>query len=136
MKKTLITRCVEGKRAPSARYSAPVCCCKNKKLNPLLVINQGKKEKAGGKAKEAVWATGNGGGFIEVDPRRVRFQYAKIRPVFSGCGRAVEDTLEEIRSGALKVEDLPPIQVVDRTTRSGGNNAVHSFPHSIHDLRC
>jgi len=58
-----------------------------------------------------IWATGREEGFLDVDPRRIRFQYAKIRPVFSGCGRAVTDTLDEIRSGAMRVEDLPPIQV-------------------------
>ena len=47
-----------------------------------------------------------------MDPRQVRFQYAKIRPFFSGCGRSVTETLESIRSGDVSVEDLPPIQVL------------------------
>jgi hypothetical protein len=49
---------------------------------------------------------------IMVDPARVRFQHARIRPFFSGCGRRVEDTLEEIRQGKMKPSDLPPIQVL------------------------
>lgn len=53
-----------------------------------------------------------GAGFLDVDPARVRFQYSKIRPYFSGCGRSVLDTLESIRRGELKPEDLPPIQVI------------------------
>lgn len=47
-----------------------------------------------------------------VDPARVRFQHARIRPFFSGCGRSVEETLDEIRQGKMKPSDLPPIQVL------------------------
>jgi len=54
---------------------------------------------------------GTGDGMM-VDPARVRFQHARIRPLFSGCGRGVEDTLEEIRQGKLRPSDLPPIQVL------------------------
>lgn len=42
----------------------------------------------------------------------MRFQHSKIRPVFSGCGRSVTGTLDEIRNGTLEVGDLPPIQVL------------------------
>jgi hypothetical protein len=54
----------------------------------------------------------NGEGLILVDPARVRFQHARIRPYFSGCGRGVVATLDEIREGRLKPSDLPPIQVL------------------------
>ena len=61
-------------------------------------------------------ASSGGGGAagdgIMVDPARVRFQHARIRPFFSGCGRGVEDTLEEIRQGKTKPSDLPPIQIL------------------------
>ena len=50
-------------------------------------------------------------GLIWVDPGRVRFQHSRIRPVFSGCGRTVLDTLEEIRQEKLHPANLPPIQV-------------------------
>lgn len=46
-----------------------------------------------------------------VDVARVRFQHSRIRPVFSGCGRSVEGTLESIRRGEVSPHDLPPIQV-------------------------
>ena len=49
---------------------------------------------------------------MSVDPSRVRFQDSKIRPVFSGCGRSVFDTLEPIRNGDIQPEDIPPIQVI------------------------
>ena len=58
-----------------------------------------------------------------VDPARVRFQHSRIRPIFSGCGRSVEGTLEEIRKGKVKPSDLPPIQVIvgrDDMTSSDG----------------
>ena len=41
----------------------------------------------------------------------LRYQHSRIRPVFSGCGRRVEDTLNDLRSGRAAVKDLPPIQV-------------------------
>jgi hypothetical protein len=49
---------------------------------------------------------------LAVDPVRVRFQHSKIRPYFSGCGRSVMETLDEIRMGRMKPSDLPPIQVL------------------------
>lgn len=51
-------------------------------------------------------------GLIWVDPNRIRFQHSKIRPVFSSCGRSIEETLNEIRSGTTLPTDLPPIQVL------------------------
>jgi hypothetical protein len=48
---------------------------------------------------------------IWVDPDRVLFQHARIRPVFSSCGRTLTETLESIRTGAMGPDDLPPIQV-------------------------
>ena len=56
--------------------------------------------------------TPNVDGLIAVDPRRIRFQYSKIRPHFSGCGRSVVSTLDSIRNGELSPSDLPPIQVL------------------------
>jgi hypothetical protein len=50
--------------------------------------------------------------FIHVDPARVRFQHSRIRPVFSGCGRSVTETLETIRRREMTPKDLPPIQVL------------------------
>ncbi|KAL7462671.1 hypothetical protein ACHAXS_003044, partial [Conticribra weissflogii] len=51
-------------------------------------------------------------GLINIPPSRIRFQHSRIRPHFSGCGRRVVDTLEEIRRGDLSPLDLPPIQVL------------------------
>ena len=52
----------------------------------------------------------------------MRFQHSRIRPQFSGCGRSVLETLEQIRQGKLEPGDLPPIQVIIGTddTDDGG----------------
>lgn len=65
-----------------------------------------KKER---KKKKASKAPSDG---LMVDPCRVRFQHARIRPYFSGCGRSVTETLDSIREGVLSPSDLPPIQVI------------------------
>ncbi|CAM9279908.1 unnamed protein product [Discosporangium mesarthrocarpum] len=59
-------------------------------------------------------SSGAGAGFAiwEVDPRRIRFAHSKIKPVFSGCGRTIEKTLEEIRTGKTSPSDLPLITVI------------------------
>ena len=84
--------------------------------------NKQKKSSGGKKKKKALNTTtdpeaagslnGNSYGMIMVDPARCRFQHSKIRPYFSGCGRSVHDTLEDIKEGITKVSDLPPIQVL------------------------
>lgn len=48
-----------------------------------------------------------------LDPRNIRFAHSRIRPVFSGCGRRVEDTLEDIRQGKTSVAALPTITVIE-----------------------
>ncbi len=53
-----------------------------------------------------------GGGWINADPERMRFQHSKIRPYFSGCGRSVVETFESIQKGEMDPADLPPIQVI------------------------
>jgi hypothetical protein len=68
-----------------------------------------------GKSKKGKANKSNADGgddLVSVDPARVRFQHARIRPHFSGCGRSVVQTLDDIREGKLKPEDLPPIQVL------------------------
>ena len=84
--------------------------------------NKQKKSSGGKKKKHAQNSTidpdaagsigGNSYGLIMVDPARCRFQHSKIRPYFSGCGRSVEKTLEDIKEGTAKISDIPPIQVL------------------------
>lgn len=70
------------------------------------------KNKKGKSSKSGSAASGDGDDWISVDPARVRFQHARIRTHFSGCGRSVIETLNEIREGKLKPADLPLIQVL------------------------
>ena len=53
-----------------------------------------------------------GDGLIDIDPDVIRFTHARIRPYFTGCGRRVEDTLEDIIAGKMSVHDLPKITVI------------------------
>lgn len=55
---------------------------------------------------------GSGESYAMIDPNRIRFQHSKIRPYFSGCGRSVMDTLDQMRQGKLAPDALPPIQVI------------------------
>ncbi|KAI9351209.1 hypothetical protein BDR26DRAFT_850663 [Obelidium mucronatum] len=60
---------------------------------------------------------------MEIDPEIIYFTHSKIRKNFSGCGRLLTDTLEQIRSGALSVSDLPLIRVIfDGTKYYSMNN--------------
>lgn len=70
-----------------------------------------KKGKGGAIAAAGDDQGGSNSGMIWADPARIRFQHSRIRPVFSGCGRSVESTLEELRQGKLQPSDIPPIQV-------------------------
>lgn len=66
-----------------------------------------------GKGKKA--SNGNGKKEQEgprLDPAIIRFTHSKIRPFFSGCGRRIEDTLNEFLENKLKVEQLPQILVL------------------------
>ena len=63
------------------------------------------------KKKSAKKSSDQGGDLLYVNPSRIRYQHSRIRPTFSGCGRNVMDTLDEIRRGDLNPYDLPVIQV-------------------------
>ena len=89
-----------------------------------------KKTRKGGGASFPSAAGGGGGAggrvptdpsLLQADPSRIRFQYSRIRPVFSGCGRSVQATLDDIREGRLLPSDLPPIQVLAGPAAEGGS---------------
>lgn len=63
------------------------------------------KKKGGGDAAK------KNSGDVLLDPREIRFTHSRIRPFFS-CGRRVEQTLEDLRAGEIKVADLPRITVI------------------------
>ena len=47
----------------------------------------------------------------EIDPSIVYFTFSRIRPFFS-CGRTVHDTLEQLCSRRLAIDDLPSITLL------------------------
>jgi len=49
---------------------------------------------------------------IVLDPNEIAFSMRTISPNFSGCGRGVKDTLNDLLTGKLKPEDVPPIAVI------------------------
>src|SRR3546814_893481 len=59
--------------------------------------------KRGSKAKDTL---------VHIDPAHIRFTHSRIRPFFSGCGRRVEDTMNDILEGRMRFEDLPFITVI------------------------
>ena len=59
---------------------------------------------------------------------KVRFQHSRIRPQFSGCGRSVVETLDQIRQGKLEPGDLPPIQVIIGTEDTQHNGEIGGEP--------
>ena len=83
-----------------------------------LGTGKGRKSKKSSTAKQSLSPADvtapeqSSDGLILVDPSRIRFQYSRIRPYFSGCGRSVTSTLDSIRNGQLNPNDLPPIQVM------------------------
>ena len=53
-----------------------------------------------------------GEAFIEIDPLEVRFTHSRVRPFFSGCGRRLQDTLEDLATGRMDIEALPVITIL------------------------
>lgn len=49
---------------------------------------------------------------VLLDPSQIYFTHSKISRSFSGCGRKVEDTIDDILSGRLRLECLPQITVI------------------------
>ena len=64
------------------------------------------------KSDSAVGRTKEGETWLRIDPDRIRFQHSRIRPFFSGCGRGVQETLDQIRDKQISASDLPHIQVI------------------------
>jgi hypothetical protein len=48
---------------------------------------------------------------IRIDPSDIYFTHSKIRHRFSGCGKTIEETLTELRTGVTKIEAIPKITV-------------------------
>lgn len=49
----------------------------------------------------------------EMDPYDIYFTHARVRPVFTGCNKMIQQTLDEIVRGETKIEDIPYITVIE-----------------------
>jgi len=49
---------------------------------------------------------------INLDPLEIAFSYKKLSPNFSGCGRTLQQTLDDILEGRIFASDLPQIAVL------------------------
>lgn len=57
--------------------------------------------------------TASGRVLREMDPDIIYFTHARVRPVFTGCNKRIQETLDEIVSGVTKVSDIPYITVIE-----------------------
>lgn len=49
---------------------------------------------------------------IDIDPDIIYFTHSRVRPLFTGCNKRIEQTFEEIRNGETSIEDIPLITVI------------------------
>lgn len=47
-----------------------------------------------------------------IDPNIIYFTHSKIRETFSGCGKTIETTYNEISSGKISISSIPKIKVI------------------------
>lgn len=57
--------------------------------------------------------TASGRVLREMDPDIIYFTHARVRPVFTGCNKRIQETLDEIVSGQTKISDIPYITVIE-----------------------
>lgn len=65
---------------------------------------------------------------VDIDPQLIYFTFSRIRPRFS-CGRAIESTLQQFRSGELQPRDLPLLSVLTDGTQyfSQNNRRLYTY---------
>lgn len=49
---------------------------------------------------------------ISLDPNIIRFTHSKIRKQFSGCGKLLSQTLDELKNKIITSNDIPKITVM------------------------
>ena len=70
-------------------------------------------------------------GFVTVDPEGVYFTHSRVRPLFSGCGRRLEETLELLVTGQMELDALPTITVL----RGAGGDDNQGILFSLNNRR-
>ena len=48
----------------------------------------------------------------QLDPNSIYFTHSRVRPLFTGCGKSIHTTLNEIEQGATSIDDIPLISVI------------------------
>lgn len=48
----------------------------------------------------------------QLDPNFIFFTHSRIRPFFTGCGKSIQTSLNEIEQGVTSIEDIPLISVI------------------------
>lgn len=61
--------------------------------------------------------TASGRVLREMDPSTIYFTHARVRPVFTGCNKRIQETLDEIVAGTTKITDIPYITVIENFER-------------------
>mmetsp|Transcript_14420 Transcript_14420/g.23932 ORF Transcript_14420/g.23932 Transcript_14420/m.23932 type:complete len:203 (+) Transcript_14420:104-712(+) len=72
-----------------------------------------KKNDKKSKGKKGPSSASKNSAGVEIDPVDIRFTHARIRPFFTGCGKRIQDTIQEIIDGTITVADLPLITVIE-----------------------
>jgi hypothetical protein len=88
-------------------------------LGTRITITMGRdKEERESKKEKAKQKSLRGNGRADalaatrLKPSDILYTYSKVLPYFSGCGRTLQHTLDEIKSGRLKPGDLPAMSVI------------------------
>lgn len=55
----------------------------------------------------------NGRSLIQLDPNDIYFAHSRVRPVFTGCNKLIETSIQEIVDGIITVHDIPYITVIE-----------------------
>lgn len=60
---------------------------------------------------------------VTLKPNQIYFTHSKIRQRFSGCGKMLQETLNDLITGAVNINDIPKIRVyTDGTNYYSSNN--------------
>lgn len=71
------------------------------------------KPSASTPSTETVTTLANGRKLIHLDPNDIYFAHSRVRPVFTGCNKLIETTIQEIVDGVTTINDIPYITVIE-----------------------
>lgn len=81
-------------------------------MEAFIYVRMVKKKK--GRLQRGVGAIADpNNALLTLDPSLIRYQHSKIRPYFSGCGRSVQSTYDQIVAGDLEFNELPAIEIIN-----------------------